>query len=92
MSHAVIVVCWSRLSDAEWAHRLREDPPSRPAWTSGFLPLHSSEIVSYPLKLVAPPDAVAHGDELTYTFAVELGGPGIMGRRVDATNQAKHGR
>jgi hypothetical protein len=61
---------WNRLNDAEWADRLREDPPSRPAWTSNFMPLHSSETVHYPLKSVTPTNTVAYGDELTYTLTL----------------------
>jgi hypothetical protein len=40
---------WNRLSDAEWADRLHEDPPPRPAWASGFLPLDQLEVIYLPL-------------------------------------------
>jgi hypothetical protein len=40
---------WNRLTDAEWATRLQENPPSRPAWVSGFLPLDWLEIIYLPL-------------------------------------------
>jgi hypothetical protein len=42
---------WNRLNDAEWADRLKENPPPRPAWTSGFLPLDQSEVIYLPLVL-----------------------------------------
>ena len=40
---------WNRLSDAEWADRLQENPPPRPAWASGFLPLDRLEVIYLPL-------------------------------------------
>jgi hypothetical protein len=40
---------WNRLSDAEWADRLQENPPPRPAWASGFLPLDQLEVIYLPL-------------------------------------------
>jgi len=40
---------WNRLNDAEWASRLQENPPPRPAWASGFLPLDWLEVIHLPL-------------------------------------------
>jgi hypothetical protein len=40
---------WNRLNDAEWADRLHENPPPRPAWASGFLPLDQLEVIYLPL-------------------------------------------
>ena len=43
---------WNRLNDAEWARRLQENPPPRPAWASGFLSLLAQlEIIYLPLVL-----------------------------------------
>jgi hypothetical protein len=42
---------WDRLNDAEWADRLQENPPPRPAWASGFLPLDQLEVIYLPLVL-----------------------------------------
>ena len=40
---------WNRLNDAEWAARLQENPPPRPAWAAGFLPLDRLEVIYLPL-------------------------------------------
>jgi len=40
---------WNRLNDAEWADRLQENPPPRPVWASGFLPLDRLEVIYLPL-------------------------------------------
>lgn len=40
---------WNRLSDAEWADRLQENRPPRPAWASSFLPLAQLEVIYLPL-------------------------------------------
>lgn len=40
---------WNRMNDAEWADRLQENPPPRPAWASGFLPLDRLEVIYLPL-------------------------------------------
>jgi hypothetical protein len=61
---------WNRLNDAEWADRLQEDPPPRPAWTSDLWPLHPAETIYWPLKSVTPTNTVACGDELTYTLTI----------------------
>ena len=45
---------WNRLNDAEWADRLQENPPPRPAWASGFLPLDQSQVIYLPLFLRSP--------------------------------------
>ena len=42
---------WNRLNDAEWADRLQENPPPRPTWASGFLPLDRLEVIYLPLVL-----------------------------------------
>ena len=42
---------WDRLTDAEWAERLRSDPPPRPRWALGFLP--ASWRACYQLPLLA---------------------------------------
>ncbi len=73
---------WNRLNDAEWADRLRKDPPSRPAWTSAFLSPYSSETAHYPLKSVTPTGTVAYGDELTYTLTISAA-PGTRLRLYD---------
>lgn len=30
---------WNRLTDEEWEQRLQQNPPLRPAWAAGFLPV-----------------------------------------------------
>jgi hypothetical protein len=42
---------WNRLNDTEWADRLQQNPPPRPAWASGFLPLDQLEVIYLPLVL-----------------------------------------
>jgi hypothetical protein len=42
---------WNRLNDDEWARRLQGNPPPRPAWASGFLPLDRSEVIYLPIVL-----------------------------------------
>jgi hypothetical protein len=42
---------WNRLNDAEWELRLGENPPPRPPWTFGFLPLDCSK---YPFVRYLP--------------------------------------
>ncbi|MGD8967670.1 MAG: DUF3160 domain-containing protein [Anaerolineae bacterium] len=44
---------WKRLTDAEWARRLQENPPPHPVWASSFLPV-KMEIIYIPLILRAP--------------------------------------
>lgn len=39
---------WNRLNDAEWADRLQQNPPPRPPWASGFLPLDGLEVIYVP--------------------------------------------
>jgi hypothetical protein len=40
---------WNRLNDAEWSDRLEENPPSRPRWGAGFLPLELPNSAYLPL-------------------------------------------
>lgn len=40
---------WNRLNDPEWADRLEQNPPSRPAWCAGFLPLEMPNSAYLPL-------------------------------------------
>ena len=40
---------WNRLTDAEWERRLRDDPPARPRWALGFLPIERSRPLYVPL-------------------------------------------
>jgi hypothetical protein len=42
---------WNRLNDDEWADRLQQNPPPRPVWSSGFLPLDPLEVICLPLVL-----------------------------------------
>jgi hypothetical protein len=44
---------WKRLTDAEWARRLQENPPPHPVWASSFLPV-KMETIYIPLILRAP--------------------------------------
>jgi len=46
---------WNRLNDTEWADRLQQDPPPRPAWASGFLPLDQLEVIYLPLVASTKP-------------------------------------
>ena len=40
---------WNRLNDAEWASRLQDSPPPRPAWSSSLTPLKQSIVTYFPL-------------------------------------------
>lgn len=42
---------WQRLNDAQWATRLQEASPSRPAWATSFLPLKMSLQIFLPLVI-----------------------------------------
>jgi hypothetical protein len=44
---------WNRLTDAEWARRLQESPPPRPAWTVSFRPVRT-EVIYIPSVFRAP--------------------------------------
>jgi hypothetical protein len=39
---------WNRLTDAEWEVKLQRDPPPRPAWAHGFLPMERLHFMYLP--------------------------------------------